>query len=195
MADTILHCFDPGSAEAEGKIVGSLLAGYGELELEMALCLIAATGNYDASLKALYSVRGEEKRIKKADRMMKVQYVNAKLAIDYKQTISDMQWCRKIRNQYAHCQWYYTPVDGLCFVDLEASSLLSIPIANIENHKVRADIQLLQHQMDFFVYVRKRFWYLAEACQRYIATQKPGARPSSSIHAIPLTVVRPPLHN
>ena len=150
MADTILHCFDPGSAEAEGKIIGSLLAGYGELELEMALCLIAATGNYDASLKALYSVRGEEKRIKKADRMMKVQYVNAKLAIDYKQTISDMQWCRKIRNQYAHCQWYYTPVDGLCFVDLEASSLLSIPIANIENHKVRADIQLLQHQMDFF---------------------------------------------
>src|SRR5580704_3715828 len=90
MADTILHCFDPGSAEAEGKIIGSLLAGYGELELEMALCLIAATGNYDASLKALYSVRGEEKRIKKADRMMKVQYVNAKLAIDYKQTISDM---------------------------------------------------------------------------------------------------------
>jgi hypothetical protein len=121
MADTILHCFDPGSAEAEGKIIGSLLAGYGELELEMALCLIAATGNYDASLKALYSVRGEEKRIKKADRMMKVQYVNAKLAIDYKQTISDMQWCRKIRNQYAHSQWYYTPVDGLCFVDLEAS--------------------------------------------------------------------------
>jgi hypothetical protein len=48
MADTILHCFDPGSAEAEGKIIGSLLAGYGELELEMALCLIAATGNYDA---------------------------------------------------------------------------------------------------------------------------------------------------
>ena len=82
MADTIMHCFDPGSAEAEGKIIGSLLAGYGELELEMALCLIAATGNYDASLKALYSVRGEEKRIKKADRMMKVQYVNAKLAIN-----------------------------------------------------------------------------------------------------------------
>jgi hypothetical protein len=36
MADTIMHCFDPGSAEAEGKIIGSLLAGYGELELEMA---------------------------------------------------------------------------------------------------------------------------------------------------------------
>ena len=195
MADTILHCFDPGSAEAEGKIIGSLLAGYGELELEMALCLIAATGNYDASLKALYSVRGEEKRIKKADRMMKVQYVNAKLAIDYKQTISDMQWCRKIRNQYAHCQWYYTPVDGLCFVDLETTSLSSIPIESIESHKVQADLQLLQRQMDFFVYVRRRFWYLADACRRYIAMQKPGARLSNPIYANPPRVARPPLHN
>jgi hypothetical protein len=191
MADTIMHCFDPGSAEAEGKIIGSLLAGYGELELEMAGCLIAATGNFDASLKALYRVRGEERRINTADSMMKMQYVNANLAIDYKQTISDMQWCRKIRNQYAHCQWYYTAANGLCFVDLEATSLLSIPIANIESHKVRADIKLLQHQMDFFVYVRRRFWYLAEAYQM----QKPGARLSSPIHAIPPIVVRPPLHN
>ena len=42
MGCTIMHCFNPGSAEAEGKIIGSLLAGYGELELEMVGCLIAA---------------------------------------------------------------------------------------------------------------------------------------------------------
>jgi hypothetical protein len=195
MADTIMHCFDPGRAEAEGKIIGSLLAGYGELELEMANCLRAATGNYDASIKELYRVRGEERRINKADSMMKAQYVDAKLAVDYKQTISDMQWCRKIRNQYAHCHWYYTTADGLGFVDLEATSRLSIPIESIESRKVQADLQLLQRQMDFFVYVRRRFWYLAEACERYIAMQKPGARPRSPIFAIPPAVARPPLHN
>jgi hypothetical protein len=195
MGSTIMHCFNPGSAEAEGKIIGSLLAGYGELELEMVGCLIAATGNFDASVKALYRVRGEKRRIDTADRMMKAQYIKANLASDYEQTISDMQWCRKIRNQYSHCQWYYTPADGLCFVDLEATSLLSIPIENIESHKVRTDIQLLQHQMDFFVYVRKRFWYLAEACQRYTAMQRPGARLSNPIFAVPTTVVRPLLHN
>jgi hypothetical protein len=157
VADTIMHCFDPGSAEAEGKIIGSLLAGYGELELEMANCLIAATGNFDVSIKALYRVRGEERRINKLDSMMKAQYVDAKLAVDYKQTISDMQWCRKVRNQYAHCQWYYTTADGLSFVNLEAISLSSIPIESIESHKVQADLQLLQRQMDFFVYVRRRF--------------------------------------
>jgi hypothetical protein len=110
MPDTILHCFDPNQAEAQGKIIGSLLAGYGELELEMALCLIAATGQFDSSLQTLFATRGEERSINTADSLMQATYAAASLSAPYKKTISDMQWCRRIRNQYAHCQWFYDQI-------------------------------------------------------------------------------------
>jgi len=46
-------------------------------------------------------------------------YVGIELGPIYATTMADMDWCRQIRNQYAHCQWYYTAHEGLCFIDLE----------------------------------------------------------------------------
>jgi hypothetical protein len=197
MADTIMHCFDPGSGEAEGKIIGSLLAGYGELELEMAACLITATGNFDGSLQALFKTHGEERRITTADSRMKATYVIAGLGIIYKRTISDMHWCRRIRNQYAHCQWFYDHITKqLCFVDLEAVAKSNSPIGNLESHKIPVDVKILKLQMDFFVYVRRSFGYLDESCQRYLSLQRnPAAVLSNPVHAIPPAMVQPPLHN
>ena len=40
MTDTIMPSFNV--AEREGSLIGRLLAGYGELELEMAACAMAA---------------------------------------------------------------------------------------------------------------------------------------------------------
>jgi hypothetical protein len=42
-----------------------------------------------------------------------------------------MDWCRQIRNQYAHCQWYWTAHEGLCFVDLEAVAKQVTPITEL----------------------------------------------------------------
>jgi hypothetical protein len=194
MAETVMHCFDPGKAEAEGKMIGSLLAGYGELELEMANCLFAATGDFDNSIKKIFRIIGAEKRITVADAAMRSTYARAGVGTTYEQAISDMDWCRQIRNQYAHCQWYYTDQDRLCLVNLEDIAKLVPPITDLAARKVRVGLHLLEMQMNFFVHTRKRFWYLAEQCSRYLfALRKPGVPLPTSIHSLPVAMLRAPL--
>ena len=58
MAELIIPCFSEHQAEADVKIIGRLLAGYGELELEMCECLAAAvTNNLDGAIKILFRGR------------------------------------------------------------------------------------------------------------------------------------------
>jgi hypothetical protein len=60
MAELIIPCFSEHQAETEGKIIGRLLAGYGELELSMCACLAAVTNNLDGAIKTLFRGRGEK---------------------------------------------------------------------------------------------------------------------------------------
>ncbi len=78
---TIMLCFD--RFRVEGNIIGRLLAGYGELELEMCACVAATTGDLDGAIKKLFRMRGENKRIKTADSMMKRPYTSVGLASKY----------------------------------------------------------------------------------------------------------------
>ena len=62
---TIMPGFD--RFPKEGDLIGRLLAGYGELELEMCACLAATTDDLGGAIKKLFGVRGERKRIQQAD--------------------------------------------------------------------------------------------------------------------------------
>jgi hypothetical protein len=110
MAELIIPCFTEFQAEAEGKIIGRLLAGYGELELEMCACLAATTNDLDGAIKSLFRERGGESRIRAADTRMKQQFIAAGLAAPYQVALCDMDWCRQIRNQMTHC-YVRRPVD------------------------------------------------------------------------------------
>jgi len=196
MTAIVVPCFVPSQAEAEGVIIGQLLAGYGELELELADCVIAAIGNYDAAIKVLFRERGEQKRIERADSMIKAKYEYAGLGASYKQAISDMNWCRCIRNQYAHSHWYYTDAEGLCFVDLEYTAKLSTVIETVMEHRHPIDTSLLERQANFSIYVKNCFWFLAESYRRFDKiTKSPEVLLSSRIHALPARVARPQKHN
>jgi hypothetical protein len=119
MTETIMPCFD--RFPEEGNMIGRLLAGYGELELELCRCVAVINGDLDAAIRAILRERGEQKRIGKADSLAKLAYVDAGLGSYYCAAISDMHWCRLIRNQYAHCNWYDTPAEGVCFFDFRSS--------------------------------------------------------------------------
>jgi hypothetical protein len=41
------------------------------------------------------------------------------LLAELTEALADLDWCRLIRNQYSHCQWFWTAKDGLCFVNLK----------------------------------------------------------------------------
>ena len=107
-----------GRYQKEGMIIGRLLAGYGELEIEMCNCVASVGHNSDDAVKELFGVRGEKRRIEKADSMMRASYLSAGLEPKYVCAIEGIDWCRQVRNQYGHCQWYDTKDEGLCFYKL-----------------------------------------------------------------------------
>jgi hypothetical protein len=52
-----MPCFDSNQAHDEGIVVGRLLAGYGELELQMCMCWIVAEGILDLPIREIFGIR------------------------------------------------------------------------------------------------------------------------------------------
>jgi len=168
-----------------------MLAGYGDLELEMCACVAATTNDLDAAIKRLFGARGELKRIKTADAMMKASYVSCSFGAKYRRTMANMDWCRTVRNQYAHCNWYDTSAEGLCFIDLEHTATLKRKIRVVTKHRRPLDAPLLIRQEAYFKYVQKCFWYLAEAYE----ISKGKRRHGGPLYTWPASINRPPKHN
>jgi hypothetical protein len=172
MTETIMPSFDRYAKE--GNTIERLLAGYGELELEMCACVAATTNDLDAAIKKLFRTRGEKNRIKTADSMMTARYISAGLGTKYRRTLANMDWCRTVRNQYAHCNWYDTSEEGLCFVDLEYTAKLKKKIVSVAKHRYPIDATLLIQQEQYFRYVQRCFWYLVEAYKSFKGEQRHG---------------------
>jgi hypothetical protein len=160
---TLMPCFvHEGEAYKEGIIVGRLLAGYGEIEMAICACIIEQTPSYDfdTPVRRLFSERGELKRIGNARAELVIPFQSVNLHAEITEALDDMDWCRRIRNQYAHCQWYWTSHEGLCFVDLEALAKQATPITELTKNKLPVTLNLLQEQWEFFEYVFNTFDYL-----------------------------------
>src|SRR5947199_10488885 len=95
-----------GAFPAEAKMVGRIVIEYGELEITLMNCLhMARGGDLDTVLKAMFRTRGEAQRIAIADALGRQSFVGLGLDAEFAKAIGDMDYCRTIRNQYAHCIW------------------------------------------------------------------------------------------
>lgn len=176
-----------GQFQQEVEIIGCLLAGYGELEYELMICLRFVMGDMDTAIRVVFRARGEEQRILTADAIMRARYNAVGLINPYSEAIADMGWCRQIRNQYAHCHWIpFMDQSGLGFYDLEDAAK-----ANTKIRLKRRDVNLtlLQEQENYFCYVKECFWHLYNEYQRLTGQLK--AHP----FLLPPKVPRPPKYN
>ena len=144
----------------------------------MLQCAFGVCGDIDVAVRALYKDIGEAKRINATRQIIEQPYIAAGLQQKYAATMDkagNMEWCREIRNQYAHCQWYHTTKEGLCFIDLENVVQQTLPPAKISlvtGTKYPVDVPLLSEQEAFFKYVQKSFWHLAEQYKIHIGQLK-----------------------
>ena len=191
---SLMPCFQPNQAFEEGVIIGRILAGYGELELTMTDCLIAIEGQLDTPLRCVFGAQGAERRIKKAKKALKEEYIKAGLAAELNEALDDMDWCRQICNQYAHCSWYWTHQEGLCFVNLEDLAKQPKTILKLMDGKRSVNTQLLSVQEDFLNYVKEFLSYLADA---YRAWNRMRSAPKQRAHVFPKPskITRPSLYN
>jgi hypothetical protein len=191
---TLMPCFGPHQAPAEGMLIGQILAGYGELEVAMCACIIAVEGQFDLPIRKLFNERSAEKRIKDSKKALTLKYTKAGLHIELAETLQDMEWCRKIRNQYAHCQWSWTSQDGLCFVNLEELAKQPKQIARLMDNRHSIDVKLLDTQEEYFNYVKERFTQLETAYQAWDRARS-APRLTTFVFPMPPKIARPPAHN
>jgi hypothetical protein len=190
MTETIIPAFK--DAPNEALLVGRLLSGYSELELEMWNTVHLVTGDIDRAIRQLYGERGEKRRITNARKLAESSFGLVGLGQQYSSTMDDMDWCRTLRNQYAHCAWYYTSREGLCFTDLEDLAKKPQKIEALTYIKFPVDVPLLASQEAFFKNVQKRFWWL---CEQYPILTGQVARSSSLLWSWPSTMGQPREHN
>lgn len=185
---TIMPCFAPDKHQAEGILIGKLLAGYGELELELAMCVGSATNDQDEAIRAAFRIRGEDPRIKRTRAALKSPSKEAGLGSLTDRILNDVTWCKTIRNQYAHCTWYPKSGSGLGFVNLEEVALVEGQTGPLENYRRRIDVPLLTEQEEFFVYCRESLWFLAQEYKNWAKDQ------SQTLWSLPAKKKQPRLH-
>jgi hypothetical protein len=169
---------------AEATLIGRLLAGYGELEYVMGMCLGAALNNEHMALRTLFRMKSE--RVKVADSLFFPLCEKAGLAGPYTAAYGGMKRCATIRNQYAHSNWADDLRRGLFFVDLQESTKSALRMEYDWKH---IDVALLVEQEAFFLntmawwdYIRDQFDF------------KSGRHHATFI-AEPPRLPQPPLHN
>ena len=145
----------------EAALVGRLVIGYGELEVSLFDCVVQCRLGHDVALKAMFTRKGETARINVARKMGHPGYEMLRLGDEFDTAINGMRYCVKVRNQYAHRQWYDDNTGRLAFVNLEELAQKNESVADLLSlTRYYVDVPLLKQQESYFVNVRRYFDYL-----------------------------------
>jgi hypothetical protein len=175
----------------EMAVVGRLLVAYGELEVDLMNCVqVARKFDLNATLKAMFRVRGETSRVDIADGLGRAVYVAAGLAAEFDAMIAALRHCLRIRNKYAHAYWH-DPDQGkhLCYVSLE--ELAKEPDTVLDLKVLRffyLDEGLLLQQEAFFNCTTELIRYVNLEGQYRVGSIK------QQIFALPNVVAPPPYY-
>lgn len=172
----------------ELTIIGRLLTGYSDLEIDLLNCVQVATGDFDGTLKAMFAKRGESMRITNGAKLGRPVYAALGFEADFDVAIDAMRHCLLIRNQYAHHNFWDDLTGALAIGDLEKVARSSDHQADlrsvIPNH---VTVALLQEQDGYFRFVDGLLaWVNFEGRFKRklvnIQVAKPPPRPKPALH-------------
>jgi hypothetical protein len=144
----------------EAEVIGRLVVGYGELEVDLCNCIAMGINDLDKTVKAMFRHRSETKRIKIAETLGRNAYAILGLGDYFDEAITGMRYCVQIRNQYAHRN-YYEDSEKLAFVNLEELAKREETINDFSSLTImRVSLTLLEEQERYFVYIRATLGYL-----------------------------------
>jgi hypothetical protein len=145
----ILRAFQDFPAEA--ALIGRMLAGYADLEIDLMHCAKAVRDDLDLALKAMFRGRGNAQRIDVADALGRQRYHGLGLGADFERGIAAVRYCLNIRNLYAHCTWWNDNSGQLAFANLEELAKQNVAVTDLHGLTVNHVTQpLLQAQFAYF---------------------------------------------
>lgn len=144
----------------EAEIIGRLVVGYGELELDLFDCVTTGIGNFNEAFKAMFRTRSETRRIDIAETLARDPYTNLALGDCFDEAITGMRYCVRVRNQYAHRNFLESS-GTLSFVNIEELAKHDEIVNDLFSLTTRCVTPtLLEEQERYFVYVRATIGFL-----------------------------------
>jgi hypothetical protein len=158
----ILTAFDRYPDEA--AIIGRMMAGYGELEFGMCLCMSEALGSLSVAARVLFRSRGEEHRISTADAILYPWYESFGISKSWEIVRRAISWCKGTRNQYSHCHWRADELNGLFFTHIEKGAKSASGEVILEF--LHVDVPLLEQQEDYFHFAQQGILFIRDEQRR-----------------------------
>jgi hypothetical protein len=172
----------------EAARIGRIVAAFGEIEFLLGLCLGEALSNRDAGLRGMFRLLTDRGRIDMADALARPAYEKIGATSHFDETIMNIKYCRRIRNQYAHChygdEWNGF---GLYLTNLTDAAKGHDSFEYLWRH---VDAPLLELQEAYFLHTIRGLRYLEWEYQF-----KTGKILSGHGLPWPTTLAPPPKHN
>lgn len=134
--------------------MGRLLRGYSNLEIDLMNCVkMAIGGDLNAVIKPMFAVRGESRRIKRAEDIGKPVFAQQALARDFQHAIAVIRRCLEIRNQYAHWALWDDNTGKLAFANLESLAKVKRRVNNLVRLRTfHVNAAVLAEQEAYYIY-------------------------------------------
>ncbi|NJR72163.1 MAG: hypothetical protein HC782_03590 [Gammaproteobacteria bacterium] len=146
---TVLRSFE--DFPQEGALVGRMVVGYTDLEIDLMNCVKAVRDDLDTVFKAMYRVRSEHQRLEVADALGRQAYREINLGTEFQMALGAVRHCLKIRNQYAHSAWWNDHTGKLAFANLEELAKLNDIVTSLHGLKIcHVTVPLLEQQFAYF---------------------------------------------
>ena len=183
---TILRAFADYPAEA--ALIGRMLAGYADLEIDLMNCAKSVRGDLDLALKTMFRGRGNSQRIDLAVAIARRPYDELGLGAEFDSAIAAVRICLRIRNLYAHCTWWNDSSGELAFANLEELAKLNVMVTDLRGLTVNhVNVAHLQSQFNYFEFADNMLLGVLQEGNRR------AGRPAHLGVVIPDPVVAPPI--
>ena len=168
----------------EQSIVGKLVMAYGEFEFNVAKLIAHAIGDDDNGARIFFRIHGEGPRLDVADAIVRPFFERMNLVGQWSCAFGALRYCKDVRNQYAHCQWYSDR--GLTFANIERDAKSPEGVLTVQLYPI--DLNLLQKQQTYFEYANDWLHFLDCRCRKATGQESPDP-------PIPKSIPQPPKHN
>ena len=149
---------------SEASAIGTILSSYTSLEVDLMNAVKSVRSDLDTVLKVMYRSRGESNRIEIADALGFQAYKELNLGDEFRDAITAIKYCVKIRNQYAHCIWWNDYSGHLAFSNIEKLAKSNQKIVDLKDMNIcHIELKILQDQLSYYEYVSDYLmWILNE---------------------------------
>lgn len=166
-------------------LIGTLVIGYSELDISMVDAAGTAIGLRFPLLDAAEAVNSELTRIELVRRMSQKHFAHIGLEQQFLHAISCQDFCREVRNYYAHC--HYADFDaGKVLAVVKAKDLFSDQSMTVAKMPWRLiEDEILIRQEAFFENTRSWWLWLSHAVELLRKGKQPTINEPSKLERPP----------